>query len=245
MRVLWADRSGVSRCATGIERRRRDVVTQALIAFVPAAILGWLGVAEAADAVRGAILMTALPSWPMAVNVVREILYGAFVLGAAVILGTTTGPRLRDGRARVFGASMVASFLLVGVGLLPAGPVAWEATVRSFQIGLLTAVVGASLAVVALVSLGSNFSIIPEAQSLVVTGPYRWIRHPMYQAELLMMIGVALSDPRITYLIGALGVFVLQVYRIRVEEQLLLKAFPDAYKEFVARTRFRLIPGVW
>lgn len=240
-----ADRSGVSRFATEIERRLRDVVKQALMRFMPAAILGWLGVVQSVDALRGGVLMTANPGWPIAVNVVREILYGAFMLGAAVILGTSTGPRLRDGRARVFVASMVATFLLVGVGLMPTGPVAWEATVRSFQIGLLIAVVGASLAVVALVSLGSNFSIVPEAQSLVVTGPYRWLRHPMYSAEFLMMLGIALSDPRIAFLIGAIGVFALQVYRIRMEEQLLLAAFPHAYEEFVTRTRYRLIPHVW
>jgi protein-S-isoprenylcysteine O-methyltransferase Ste14 len=59
------------------------------------------------------------------------------------------------------------------------------------------------------------------------------------------MFGIALSDPRITYLIVATGVFALQLYRIRVEEQLLSAAFPNMYEEFVARTRFRLIPLVW
>ena len=116
---------------------------------------------------------------------------------------------------------------------------------RSMQTGLLITVVGAALAVAALASLGSNFSIVPEAQSLVVTGPYRSIRHPMYLAEILMILGIVLSDPRITYVIGATGVFGLQVYRIRVEEQLLLAAFPNAYEDFIARTRYRLLPHVW
>jgi protein-S-isoprenylcysteine O-methyltransferase Ste14 len=189
--------------------------------------------------------MTANPGWPIAANVVRLILYGAFVLGAAVILGTAKGPRRRDGRARVFVASMVATFLLVAVGLLPVGPVAWEATVRSSQIGLLIAAVGASVAVAALVSLGSNFSIVPEAHSLVVTGPYRWLRHPMYMAEFLMMLGIAVSDPRIVFLTGSIGVGALQVYRIRVEERLLSTAFPRAYEAFITSTRYRLVPHVW
>jgi protein-S-isoprenylcysteine O-methyltransferase Ste14 len=216
-----------------------------VIGCAPAAILGWLGVDEAVDALRGGILLAANPSWPIAVEVVREILYGAFVLAAAVVLWSRRNPRFRDGRARVIIASLSASFLLVGVGLLPTGPVVWEGSVRSIQIGLLITVVGAALAVVALASLGSNFSIVPEAQSLVVTGPYRSIRHPMYLAEILMMFGVALSEPRLTYLIGAMGVFGFQVYRIRVEEQLLSTAFPNTYKEFVARTRYRLVPLVW
>lgn len=224
---------------------RRDLFQRVIIGFAPAAILVWLGIDEASDALRGGVLLAASPSWPIAVEVVREILYGVFVLAAAVVLSTRRNPCLRDGRARVVVASLSASFLLVGVGHLPTGPVVWEGSVRSMQTGLLITVVGAALAVAALASLGSNFSIVPEAQSLVVTGPYRSIRHPMYLAEILMILGIVLSDPRITYVIGATGVFGLQVYRIRVEEQLLLAAFPNAYEDFIARTRYRLLPHVW
>jgi protein-S-isoprenylcysteine O-methyltransferase Ste14 len=228
-----------------IDRRPGEVVKRLLERFVPAAILGWLGVVQSVDALRGAMLITANPNWTIAADVMREILYGAFMVGAAVILLKSKVPRLRDRRAGVFVTSMGASFLLVGVSLLPTGPTLWEATVRSFQIGLVTAAVGASVAVAALVSLGSSFSIVPEARLLVVTGPYQWIRHPIYLAEILMMIGVVFSEPRITFLIGALGVCGLQVYRIRVEEQLLSAAFPNSYRQFTSRTRFRLVPHVW
>lgn|GEM_PF-879386 len=244
-RVLRAEYNGAEKFATSRGPRRRDVIQRVVIGFVPAVILGWLAVDEAVDAFRGGVLLTANPSWPIAVEVVREILYGAFVLAAAVVLCTSRNPRFRDGRARVIVASLSASFLLVGVGLLPTGPVVWDGSVRSIQFGLLITVAGAALAVGALASLGSNFSIVPEARSLVVTGPYRWLRHPMYFAESLIMFGIALSDPRITYLFVALGIFGLQLYRIRVEEQLLSTAFPNTYKEFVARTRYRLIPLVW
>ena len=244
-RVLRAERNGAEKCTASREPRRRNSIQRVVIGFVPAAILVWLGGVAAVNALRGEALLTANPSWPIAVEVVREILYGAFLLAAAVVLWTGRNPRFRDGRARVIVASLSASFLLVGVGHLPMGPVVWEGSVRSIQIGILITVVGAALAVAALASLRSNFSIVPEAQSLVVTGPYRSIRHPMYLAELLMMFGIAWSDLRITYLIGSAGVLCLQVYRIRVEERLLGTAFPSAYKEFVARTRYRLIPGVW
>jgi protein-S-isoprenylcysteine O-methyltransferase Ste14 len=227
------------------DRRPLDIVKRALVRFVPAAILGWLGVVQSVDALRGAVHITVNPNWLIAVDVMREIVYGAFMFGAAIILLTSKVPRRRDRRARVFAAAMGASFLLVGVGLLPPGPLAWEPTVRTFQIGLLSAAAGASVAAAALVSLGSSFSIVPEARALVVNGPYRWIRHPMYLAEIVIMVGVVLSDPRVTYLVGTLGVCALQVYRIRTEEQLLTAAFPTSYKEFVTRTQFRLLPGVW
>ena len=173
------------------------LLRRVVIGFAPAAILVWLGVDDAVDALHGALLLAANPSWPIAVEVVREILYGAFVLAGAIVLWGRREPRFRDGRARVIIASLGASFLLVGVGLLPAGSVMWGVSVPAAELGLLITLVGAALAVVALASLGSNFSIVPEAQSLVVTGPYRSVRNPMYLAEILMMFGIVLGNPRI------------------------------------------------
>lgn len=246
MRVSEADvRYSQEECAAARGLRRRTVIERSLLKFVPAALLGWLGAVQVVEAFRGGLLLTANPSWPIAVEMVREIIYGSFVFGAAVTLWIRRDARARDGRGRVIAASHGASFLLVGVGLLPTGPVVWAASNRVSEICLIVTVLGAALAVIALASLGSHFSIVPEAQLLVVTGPYRWLRHPMYFAELLMIVGIALSDLRITYLIGAVCVFWLQIYRISVEEQLLSTTFPAAYKEFVTHTRYRLVPRVW
>jgi len=55
---------------------RRDLFQRVIIGFAPAAILVWLGIDEASDALRGGVLLAASPSWPIAVEVVREILYG-------------------------------------------------------------------------------------------------------------------------------------------------------------------------
>ena len=74
---------------------------------------------------------------------------------------------------------------------------------RTSAIGLLVTAVGSILALAALSSLKWNFSIIPEVRLLVVSGPYRWLRHPMYFAELLMIVGLALGSLRIVYLVGA------------------------------------------
>jgi protein-S-isoprenylcysteine O-methyltransferase Ste14 len=232
-------------CAAARGLRRRTVIERVLLTFAPAALLGWLGVVQAVEAFRGGLLLTANPSWPIAVEVVREILYGSFVFGAAVTLWIRRDARARDGRGRVIAASHCASFLLVGVGLLPTGPVLWAASNRVSETCLIVTVLGAALALVALTSLGSHFSIVPEARSLVVTGPYRWLRHPMYFAEFLMIVGLSLGGLCVTYLIGAVSVLLLQIYRIIVEERLLSTTFPTGYEEFVAHTRYRLIPLVW
>jgi protein-S-isoprenylcysteine O-methyltransferase Ste14 len=225
--------------------RRRGVVQRALITLVPAAILGWLAFTQVNAAIRGVVLLAASPSWPVAVEVAREALYGSFILGAAVVLATSKDARVRDGRGWVVVASLTASFLLLGASFLPAGPLVWSPSTGVTEVGLAITVFGAALALAAFLSLRANFSIVPEARSLVVTGPYRWIRHPMYFAEILMIAGFAVSGLRLTSLLGALSVLGLQIYRIRVEDRLLSTTFRSAHQEFVSRTRYRLLPLVW
>jgi protein-S-isoprenylcysteine O-methyltransferase Ste14 len=234
-----------SAAANARSSQRRDLIQRAHVTIVPAILLGWLAFTQVDNVTRNEVLFAASPSWPLAVEVVRDALYGTFILGAAVALVTSKRTRVRDVRGWVVAASLTASFLLVGVGLLPAGPSVWSPSTDVTEIGLVITLLGAALALIAFLRLGSNFSIVPEARSLVVTGPYRWIRHPMYFAELLMIAGFAVSGLRVTGVIGVVSVLGLQVYRIRVEERLLSMSFRGAHEEFVSRTRYRLLPFVW
>jgi protein-S-isoprenylcysteine O-methyltransferase Ste14 len=181
----------------------------------------------------------------VASELTRSVLYAAFVVGGAVALFLSKEPRSRDGRGVVIAASLIASILMIGVNFLPAGPVLWSASLHVFQVGLVLTVFGAALALTAITNLRSNFSIAPEARMLVVTGPYRILRHPIYSAELLMIVGVAIGQLRLTTLFGVLGLIGLQTFRVQREEALLRRAFPRAFEEFSARTRFRLLPLLW
>jgi len=218
---------------------------RALIAFAPALILVGLAVVQANDAVQVWQQYTTDPSWVVASELARSVLYASFVLGGAVALCATRGPRARDGRGVVIAASLIASFLMIGVTFLPAGPVLWSASTHIYQVGLLLTVFGAGLALASLTSLKTNFSIVPEARTLVITGPYRLLRHPIYLAELLMIVGVVVGQMHLATLIGALSLVVLQAYRIQREEDLLRRAFPEAFEGFASRTRFRLLPLLW
>ena len=51
---------------------------------------------------------------------------------------------------------------------------------------------GNALAVLVLLQLGRSFSIMAEARQLVTAGVYRWVRHPLYLAEELAVIGIVL-----------------------------------------------------
>lgn len=91
--------------------------------------------------------------------------------------------------------------------------------------------------------LGKSFSIVPQARSIVQRGPYRWIRHPLYAAEELAVLGIVLRvlSP-VTFAIFVLHI-VIQVCRILYEEKLLLQTFPE-YGDYSTR-RWRAIPFVW
>lgn len=103
---------------------------------------------------------------------------------------------------------------------------------------------GTLLMILSLVHLGHAFSLVPQARHVVQSGPYRWIRHPLYLAEEIAIAGVALQ----TLSVVTVAIFVahigVQVCRIRYEEALLRQTIPG-YDAYGKSARWRLIPGVW
>lgn len=85
---------------------------------------------------------------------------------------------------------------------------------------------------------------VEEGQQVVTTGPYRIVRHPMYLGIVLMVVFTPLALGSFWGLIPALLVIPLNVIRLKGEEDLLADGLPG-YREYRARTRFRLFPGIW
>lgn len=122
--------------------------------------------------------------------------------------------------------------------LLPRAPAAAPFDLAS----ALLILAGNYLSLVALLRLGRSLSILPEGRRLVTDGPYRLVRHPLYVAEEIAVIGVFLqfrSWPAAAILVVH-GAF--QLLRMREEEIVLARAFPE-YAPYRRRTAL-LIPGV-
>lgn len=101
--------------------------------------------------------------------------------------------------------------------------------------GVLWGMTGATtLTVAGMWTLRRSFSITVEARSLVTSGPYRLIRHPIYLGEILAAAGMALI--RLSLVNGILlGIFiVIQLLRARWEEKKLAGVFPE-YSGFAAQ----------
>jgi protein-S-isoprenylcysteine O-methyltransferase Ste14 len=83
-----------------------------------------------------------------------------------------------------------------------------------------------------------------RGQSVVTTGPYAVVRHPLYAGALLFFIGVPLLLGSFAGLAFVPLLCLILALRIRIEEATLVAALPD-YEVYRQRTRFRLIPFIW
>jgi protein-S-isoprenylcysteine O-methyltransferase Ste14 len=102
---------------------------------------------------------------------------------------------------------------------------------------------GMMFSLYSLKSLGRSFGITPQARTLVQEGPYRFIRHPLYVAEIVGFTGSILAKFSAATLCILLIFIAIQSYRAVQEEMLLAKAIPD-YSAYQAKTK-RFIPGLW
>jgi protein-S-isoprenylcysteine O-methyltransferase Ste14 len=83
-----------------------------------------------------------------------------------------------------------------------------------------------------------------DGQTVISTGPYRVIRHPMYAGALLMLLFTPPALGSYWGLPAFLPIFLVVVARLLDEEKFLSTNLPG-YEEYRRKTRYRLIPGVW
>lgn len=80
---------------------------------------------------------------------------------------------------------------------------------------------------------------------LCTSGPFALVRHPIYAALDLLALGTALCLPTPLVLAATLLLVAGGWLRARVEERVLLGAFGDAYRSYIARVRGRFLPRLW
>lgn len=81
--------------------------------------------------------------------------------------------------------------------------------------------------------------------TIVSSGVYRKIRHPLYLSLICFNFGIALAfGTLITFILALLMIF-HWIATLLKEEEILLQRFPDAYKQYKISVRWRLIPGIF
>ena len=115
-------------------------------------------------------------------------------------------------------------------------------------VALAVMVFGLGLRIWAAVTLGRYYTrtlMITEDHKVVSTGPYARVRHPAYLGVLLLWAGFGvLSSNLITVFLFPIMFVVVYLYRISVEERMLVKELGDGYIQYQRKTR-KLIPYLY
>jgi protein-S-isoprenylcysteine O-methyltransferase Ste14 len=93
-------------------------------------------------------------------------------------------------------------------------------------------------------SYGASTIQIAEDQTVISTGPYALVRHPMYAAALVMLLGIPLALGSWWGLFVLVLVLPVLIWRLLDEERFLRQNLPG-YPEYQAKVKYRLLPFVW
>jgi protein-S-isoprenylcysteine O-methyltransferase Ste14 len=85
---------------------------------------------------------------------------------------------------------------------------------------------------------------VDKGQTVVTTGPYQWVRHPMYVGGLLFLYFTPFAVGSYWAFLAFVPILPLIILRILNEEKVLRERLPG-YADYCLKTRSRLIPGVW
>lgn len=135
--------------------------------------------------------------------------------------------------------AVAGTFLSLGIVLLPPHELS-----SALYLGSLGLIISANVFVIyAGLVLGRSISILPEARRLITSGPYAFVRHPLYLGEIIAIVGIVLQYLSAWALLLLGVICILQLQRMKYEEQVLIQVFPE-YEGYMARTA-RLVPGVY
>ena len=227
----------------GLAKRVEEVRFLVFGRSLPAVLFGILGYRVLMSLVGQVRALPAHPSpWDVAAGPLPTGLYFFFCSIPVAIYLTRPRPRARDGRLVARAAALTGTTMLLVVGIFGA-PVLFTPP-EALRIASTPLTIAAfALAVWGLLTLRRSLSIIPEARSLVTGGPYRYIRHPLYTAEITAALCVVLARPALWAVVSLLPFIAVQALRAHFEEGLLLRSFSE-YAGYRDHT-WRFIPGIW
>lgn len=107
-------------------------------------------------------------------------------------------------------------------------------------VGQVLQVSGFVIQVAALLSLNRSMGVVAANRGVKTSGPYRFVRHPLYTAYFVSFTGLLINH-RSAYNLTVLGFWAFfQWVRIRYEEEIL--SLDPRYREYKQRTRWRIVP---
>ena len=172
---------------------------------------------------------------------------------ALFVLATGGRKKAKEDRFSTYILMVTMSAFLPTIGYIAnageAGPGAfsWGFPTVSY-VGFCVVLLGAAIHILGILTLKKEWAavvVVTEGQKLVDSGIYKFIRHPIYAAILLELLGFGLAlSSWLAILLLVLPNAASLTYRIYIEEKVLEKHFGDVYISYERRTK-RLIPGIF
>lgn len=113
-------------------------------------------------------------------------------------------------------------------------------------LGAVLTLFGLLFAIWARMDIGRNWSSVAAVKAdheLVTSGPYRWVRHPIYSGLLLAFVGTALAIGQWRGVLAVVLSLIAIAQRILVEERFMREQFGNSYNTYAQRVR-ALVPGL-
>lgn len=110
-------------------------------------------------------------------------------------------------------------------------------TMMAYWLGLLMIAAGLAFAVWARATLGRNWSntvTVKQDHELIRTGPYRYVRHPIYSGMLFAILGTAIAFGEWRGLLAFALLTGSLLLKLRMEERFMRESFPDEYPRYRA-----------
>jgi protein-S-isoprenylcysteine O-methyltransferase Ste14 len=103
--------------------------------------------------------------------------------------------------------------------------------------------IGLALVVLGKITLGRSFGVVPANRGVVVTGPYSFVRHPIYTGYLITHVAFLVANPVAWNVAVILIADVALILRALMEERVL--SADAEYQGYCQRVGWHLVPGVF
>ena len=178
-----------------------------------------------------------------AVFVYRQLIFAAWMIWLGVwavsamwVKRTARSEALHSRLAYIL--PLVLGAWLIAIPRLPLGPLSlqlWPSGPARYLCALILVVLGLGFSLWARVHLGRNWSgtvTVKEQHQLIRSGPYAYVRHPIYTGLMIALAGSAVACGEARALIGLAIIVYSFVRKLRIEEVFMREMFPAQYEHY-------------